>query len=227
MLGPPFWMLLPIIVFSIPLRTQTAWHSSPHNRRLIFRHFSLMWCSCSQPTLALKRNKTKWPGQIRKLILDSDSESGIFDFWPFEREKEWRGWRRKIFGEGRYLVGARDEAQRRKEGKYLERENILSLEEKKSGEGKGGRYWMKESILVMEGIWNWPSGSLFHKSCKLYYSIILVNFQFLVWDNFLQIIVQDHFCCCCSSSFFANSHIYVLNNSFAILEIEGFPKKYH
>ena len=50
------------------------------------------------------------------------------------------------------MVGARDEAQRRKGGKYLERENILSLEEKKSGEGKGGRYWKKESILVMEGI---------------------------------------------------------------------------
>ena len=29
-------------------------------------------------------NKTKWPRQVRELILDSDS--GIFDFWSFDKK---------------------------------------------------------------------------------------------------------------------------------------------
>ena len=31
------------------------------------------------------RNKTKWPRQVRELILDSDSE--ILDFWSFDKKK--------------------------------------------------------------------------------------------------------------------------------------------
>ena len=53
--------------------------------------------------------------------------------------------RRKLLGEGRYLVGARDGAQRRKGGKYLERENISFLEEKEkeenTGRGKTSYLW--------------------------------------------------------------------------------------
>ena len=30
------------------------------------------------------RNKTKWPRQVRELILDSDSE--ILDFWSFDKK---------------------------------------------------------------------------------------------------------------------------------------------
>ena len=68
-----------------------------------------MWCSSSEPTLALKRNRTKWPGRIRKLILDSNSDSEVFDFWPCQRKKNEEG----------------------KGEKYLEKEDIWSAREMK------------------------------------------------------------------------------------------------
>ena len=49
-------------------------------------------------------NKTKWPTQVRDLILVSDPD--ILDFWfldrkKIEEKKNWRKKRRKIFGEGK------------------------------------------------------------------------------------------------------------------------------
>ena len=68
-----------------------------------------------------------------------------------EKEKDtWRmriyfSWRRrktkkekeKIFVDGKYLAGEGKEHRERKGEKYLEKENAWSIEEKKSGEGKG------------------------------------------------------------------------------------------
>ena len=36
------------------------------------------------PVYYMYVNETKWPRQVRELILDSDS--GIFDFWPFDEK---------------------------------------------------------------------------------------------------------------------------------------------
>ena len=61
-----------------------------------------------------------------------------------------RSWRRRktekerenIFVEGELLLlGTREKKERkRKEGRYLEKENIFYVEEKKNSEGKGGIY---------------------------------------------------------------------------------------
>ena len=49
-----------------------------------------------------------------------------------EKEKQENIRRRKIFDQHR--------SRESKEGKYLEKENIWSVEENKIGEGKGGKY---------------------------------------------------------------------------------------
>ena len=48
------------------------------------------------------------------------------------------------------MVSGGEQEQRRKGGKYLERENIWPPEEKKNREGKGGKYLEKENIWFLE-----------------------------------------------------------------------------
>ena len=55
-----------------------------------------------------------------------------------KKEKEDSVWRRKIS-----ILGGEENGEG-KVGKYLEKENILFVEEKKNGEGKGRKYLTKE-----------------------------------------------------------------------------------
>ena len=63
-----------------------------------------------------------------------------------EKEKQENIRRRKIFNQHR--------SRESKEGKYLEKENIWSVEENKIGEGKGGKYLIWENIVAEGGYEN-------------------------------------------------------------------------
>ena len=62
-----------------------------------------------------------------------------------------------MFGYRKYLVHGGEKERRRKGEKHLEKGNIWSAEEKKNGEGKGGKY------LVLRGgkIWTQKRSKIF------------------------------------------------------------------
>ena len=93
-------------------------------------HFFMLW-------FQKEKRERIWPKEEKKNGKEKKKNIWRKEIYGPQRRKEWRGKRRKIFGEGKYLVHGGEKEQRQKrrnifgEIKCLEKENTWSAKEKR------------------------------------------------------------------------------------------------
>ena len=83
---------------------------------------------------------------VKKKKTREEKEKDIWRKIIFlQRRRKTENDKEEYFLEGKYLVLGEEDKMRGKEGQILEKENIWSEEEKKKGEGKGGKQFEKKN----------------------------------------------------------------------------------